>query len=117
MASYKESKSLVTRIREAHDITSKYPSRVPIIVEKARQAKDIPDIDKTKFLCPDSLTLGQFIYIIRRRLILPPEKALFVFINNILPVQSQFMKEIYSHHRDMDGFLYITYTGESTFGL
>ena len=117
MATYKESKTLVTRIREAHDIISKYPSRVPIIVEKSRQAKDIPDIDKTKFLCPDSFTVGQFIYIIRRRLILPPEKALFVFINNILPLQSQFMKEIYSQHRDMDGFLYITYTGESTFGL
>lgn len=116
MVSYKESKSLVSRIREAHEVTSRYPSRVPIIVEKASQTKDIPDIDKTKFLCPDSLTLGQFIYVIRKRMVLPPEKALFIFINNTLPLASQYMKEIYSKYRDMDGFLYITYTGESTFG-
>ena len=116
MSTYKESKSIVARIREAHEVTVKYPGRVPVIVEKAKQAKDIPDIDKTKFLCPDTLTLGQFIYVIRRRMVLPPEKALFVFINNTLPLASQYMKEVYSQYRDTDGFLYMTYTGESTFG-
>jgi GABA(A) receptor-associated protein len=114
--SYKESKSIVTRIREAHEIMTKYPGRIPIIVEKSLNAKDVPDIDKSKFLCPDTITLGQFIYIIRRRLVLPPEKALFIFIKNTLPLASQLIKEVYAQYRDTDGFLYVTYTGESTFG-
>jgi GABA(A) receptor-associated protein len=116
MASYKDIKSLAQRIRESSEVAHKYPGRIPVIVEKSRSVHDMPDLDKTKFLCPDSLTSGQFIYVIRRRMTLAPEKALFVFVNNTLPVSSALMREVYSQHRDLDGFLYMHYAGESTFG-
>jgi GABA(A) receptor-associated protein len=116
MASYKDTKSLAQRIRESSEVAHKYPGRIPIIVEKSRSAHNIPDLDKTKFLCPDSLSVGQFIYVIRRRMVLESDKALFVFVNNTLPVSSALMREVYSQHRDLDGFLYMNYTGESTFG-
>ncbi len=44
---------------EAKRIVSKYPERIPVIVEKAERG-DIADIDKKKYLVPADLTVGQF---------------------------------------------------------
>ncbi|XAR53794.1 hypothetical protein NMG60_11022477 [Bertholletia excelsa] len=98
-----------TRIRE------KYPDRIPVIVEKAERS-DIPDIDKKKYLVPADLTIGQFVYVIRKRIKLSPEKAIFVFVKNMLPPSAALMSAMYEDNKDEDGFLYITYSGESTFG-
>ncbi|KAE9034773.1 hypothetical protein PR001_g9578 [Phytophthora rubi] len=61
-----------------------YSDRIPVICEKA-DPSDILDIDKKKFLVPVDLTVGQFVYVIRKRIKLSPEKAIFIFINNVLP--------------------------------
>ena len=114
---FKEKNLFETRLQESTKIRNKFPERIPTIVERSSQCKNIPEIDKQKFLVPRDLTIGQFIYIIRKRLILPPEKALFIFINNTLPVSGSLMSELYAYHADKDGFLYVTYTGENTFGL
>ena len=74
------------------------------------------DIDKKKYLVPQDLTVGQFVYIIRKRIKLSPEKAIYLFINNILPPTAALMSSIYEDQKDEDGFLYITYSGENTFG-
>jgi GABA(A) receptor-associated protein len=34
----------------------------------------------------------------------------------LLPPQSQTISEIYATYKNEDGFLYITYSGENTFG-
>jgi GABA(A) receptor-associated protein len=60
--------------------------------------------------------MGQFIYVIRKRLTLPPEKALFTFVGNAIPPSGTLMREIYAQQADKDGFLYVKYSGESTFG-
>uniref|UniRef100_K3W768 Autophagy-related protein n=1 Tax=Globisporangium ultimum (strain ATCC 200006 / CBS 805.95 / DAOM BR144) TaxID=431595 RepID=K3W768_GLOUD len=100
---------------EAQRIRSKYPDRIPVICEKADRS-DIPDIDKKKYLVPADLTVGQFVYVIRKRIKLSPEKAIFIFINNVLPPTAALMSNIYEEQKDVDGFLYITYSGENTFG-
>lgn len=79
-------------------------------------AVQVPDIDKAKFLVPSDLTVGQFVYVIRKRLSLPSDRALFLFLGNVLPPTSQLMSEAYAQHADEDGFLYVRYSGESTFG-
>ena len=53
-------------------------------MEKAPNSQ-IKDIDKRKFLVPSDLTVAQFMYIIRKRIQLPPEKAMFLFISKVLP--------------------------------
>jgi GABA(A) receptor-associated protein len=83
-----------------------------VIVEKAERS-DIPDIDKKKYrfvfiiwmcfesinmnialtqhwcfhryLVPADLTVGQFVYVIRKRIKLNAEKAIFIFVDNVLP--------------------------------
>jgi GABA(A) receptor-associated protein len=76
----------------------------------------MPIIDKTKYLTPGDLTLGQFAFILRKRMSLPPELAIFIFINNQLPTNTTLIRELYAKFADKDGFLYLTYCGEATFG-
>ncbi len=113
--SFKASHPLEKRAAEAKRIIRKYPDRIPVICERADRT-DIGEIDKKKYLVPSDLTVGQFVYVIRKRIALPPEKAIFVFINNVLPPTASLMSTIYNDHKDEDGFLYITYSGENTFG-
>lgn len=112
---FKEEHSLDSRCQESVKIRNKYPDRIPVVVEKAPRSS-IQDIDKRKFLVPSDLTVAQFMYIIRKRIQLPPEKAMFLFVNKVLPATSATMGSIYEESKDEDGFLYIAYSGENTFG-
>ena len=114
--SFKTKFTFEKRKSESDTILVKYPNRIPIIIERDSRSKDVPDIDKKKYLVPDDLTMGQFVYVIRRRLKLEQEKAIFIFVNNILPPTSAFVQQVYEEHRDDDGFLYVTYSGENSFG-
>jgi len=94
--------------------------------------------------------VGQFVYVVRKRIKLSPEKAIFIFVKNILPPTGEnlyfgnvflsyfvhnlhiyhfsgserlfgrsaaaMMSAIYEENKDEDGFLYMTYSGENTFG-
>lgn len=110
---FKES-SLYHRKEEYKRINIKYPDRIPIIVEA--NGKNCPPIDKHKFLTPCNLTIGQFQFVIRSRIKLKAEEALYLFINNSLPSASDLLSSVYKRHCSEDGFLYITYALENTFG-
>ncbi|CAA2976371.1 autophagy-related 8f [Olea europaea subsp. europaea] len=83
-SSFKQEHVLEKRRAEAARIREKYPDRIPVIVEKAERS-DIPNIDKKKYLVPADLTVGQFVYVIRKRIKLSAEKAIFIFVDNVLP--------------------------------
>lgn len=113
--SFKENFTYENRIDESKRIKIKYPERIPVIVEKS-SSSDISQVDKQKYLVPNDLSVAQFIYVIRKRIELPQEQALFLFVNNTLPHSSSLMSQIYHDHVDDDGFLYVRYEGETTFG-
>lgn len=69
-----------------------------------------------RYLVPADLSVGQFVYVVRKRIKLSAEKAIFVFIENTLPPTAALMSALYEEHKDEDGFLYMTYSGENTFG-
>ncbi|KAJ8512925.1 hypothetical protein OPV22_003359 [Ensete ventricosum] len=114
-SSFKLEHPLERRQAEAARIREKYPDRIPVIVEKAERS-DILDIDKKKYLVPADLTVGQFVYVVRKRIKLSAEKAIFIFVKNSLPPTAAMMSAIYEENKDEDGFLYMTYSGENTFG-
>ena len=117
--SFKQLHTTQTRKEEAQRIFTKFPGRIPIIVERAPSAtKTMPLIDKQKFLVPADLTLGQFTFVIRKRIELSSEKALFLFVNNTLPTTGSLIREVYAKNYDQeDGFLYVSYCGENSFGF
>lgn len=115
MSSFKNDFTLEQRSAESSRVLEKYPNRIPVIVERDDRST-ISDIDKKKYLVPGDLTIGQFIYIIRKRIKLKPEEALFVFTNNTLVPTSALLSNIYTSNKDQDKFLYFQYSGENTFG-
>merc|ERR1712107_971115 len=91
---YKEEHPFEKRRAEGEKIRRKYPGRVPVIVEKSPKAR-IGDLDKKKYLVPSDLTVGQFYFLIRKRISLRPEDALFFFVNNVIPPTSATMGSLY----------------------
>ena len=55
-------------------------------------------------------------YVIRKRVELSSEKAIFIYVDNVLPPTGEILSSVYEEEKDEDGFLYITYSGETTFG-
>jgi GABA(A) receptor-associated protein len=99
--------TLEQRKNEANRIREKYPERVPVICERSERS-DVMDIDKKKYLVPSDLTVGQFVYVIRKRLKLPPEQAIYLFVNGNIPATSELMSCVYQEHVSEDGFLYVS---------
>ena len=114
---YQNKLTLEKRLSEFNRIRSKYPDRIPIIIEKTKtSSNNIPDLDKHKFLVPEDITLGQFMYVLRQRIKLESKVAIFLFINDKLISTSSLIGEIYNENKHIDNFLYIKYAGENTFG-
>ena len=112
---FKEENTFDQRLADSKRIKLKYPERIPVIVEKNPNTH-IADIDKHKFLVPADITVAQFLWIIRKRIDLSAEKALFLFIGKSMPQSSATMGQLYEDFKDDDGFLYAGYSGENSFG-
>ncbi|KAG2393655.1 hypothetical protein C9374_007186 [Naegleria lovaniensis] len=114
---FKEQKSLTERIEESRKVREKYPDRVPVICEKSAVEKDLPSIDKNKYLVPADLNVSQFVMVVRGRLSVDETTSLFFFVGkDVLLMQTDLMGSIYEKYKDEDGFLYISYSGQNTLG-
>ena len=90
------------------EIRKRHPGRVPIIieVEEAWYRSELPPLDKNKYLVPYDLTMGQFIYVIRKRMKLDSTKALFIMIDGILPPTSDTIGHLDAAYCDETGYLF-----------
>lgn len=102
-------------IEESSRIMEKYPTRIPIIVNKEKRC-NLPDIDKHKYLVDKHMNIREFIYIIRKRIQLDKSKAMFITINNKMYTSNDMLSKIYQNEKNSNGFLYVTYSTENTFG-
>ncbi|KAI4340983.1 hypothetical protein MLD38_025766 [Melastoma candidum] len=71
---------------------------------------------KEGYLVPKDMSVGQFILVLSKRLELAPGKALFVFVKNTLPQTASLIGSLYEQYTEEDGFLYLCYSSEKTFG-
>jgi len=115
MEKFKEETTFEQRVLQSRKLIFKYRDRIPIIVKPGN--KITPDVEKCKYLVPNNLTIGEFVSIIRKRINLDSKKAMFIFVGTgILPPTASTIQTVYEEHRDEDGFLYVTYSLENTFG-
>jgi len=114
----KKQNSLEKRKMLSAKMRKTYRDRIPVIVERHGRTKSVPEITKTKFLAPDDLTVAQFMMEIRQHMNISHTQALFLFVGstNAIPAPGSLISEVYASHKDEDGFLYISYAGEKTFG-
>ena len=114
---YKKALNLEKRIEEFNKVKSSTNDKIPIICEKDPKS-DIIEMEKTKFLVNPEMNVSQFETLIRRKLKLNKESALFFVVNGKHAIiGTQLFSEIYEKFKDEDGFLYIAYANEQIWGF
>jgi GABA(A) receptor-associated protein len=115
MNKFKNSLTLDQRIKKSELIKIKHPNLIPVIIEKYSNNK-APDLDRNKYLITKDSQFNVLANLIRNSIKLDKSKALFFYTNNKLINQADLMSVLYNNHKDKDGFLYIEYAYENTFG-
>ena len=108
--------SFSKRQNESSGVFIKYPDRIPIIIEKNPSNKSLPEIAQKKYLVPKDLSVNHLIYIVRGKINLTSSDAIFLYTKDTLHKSSSLIGTIYEEHKNDDGFLYMLYTSENTFG-
>jgi GABA(A) receptor-associated protein len=130
--SFMQSTPMEKRKADAQRLQTKYPTRVAVVV--GANSNTAPQIKTHKFLVPKDLTYGQFMYTIRMRLqkdtqtktALQPEEGFLLFvvrldehdgtlIHQSIPSMNETIGRLH-HVHSVDGYLYIQYAIENTFG-
>jgi len=104
---------LQERIDTSNQIMQKYTNRVPIIIDCTNNI----ELDKKKYIVSIDLTVGQFLYTIKKRIKLESHESIFLLTNNMLLNNTENISLVYSKFKAVDGFLYIIISKENVFGI
>jgi GABA(A) receptor-associated protein len=113
---YDKKRSFEERCKEVEEALEKYEGKIPVLVQRS-STSHLPSLKQTKFLVPSEITVGQFLFIIRKRInSLKSSQSIWIFVDNSIPPSSTSMSELYNTHKSPDGFLRIVYCEENVFG-
>ena len=110
-----ETKSTAVQQSEFIRIRTKYPDKIPVIVTRMKSCK-LPEIDRNKFLVPFDMPFSGLMMVIRKRLKLKSEYAMFLFVGGSIPSSSSMMSLVYDTYKSKDGYLRVQYCEENVFG-
>ena len=109
-------KTVEERQNSVQSMINAYPGRCCLYIERMPTCKTVDDITKKKYLVPNTLETDQLIYLIRGRLKLKKEDALFLYINKRMLSGQRPIGDLYKKYKSEDDFLYIKYASENCFG-
>ena len=113
---YKKALNLEERKAEFEKVLLSSNGKIPLIIERDPRSK-IEDLGKSKFLVSPDMNVTQFEALIRKKLKIEKECALFFVVNGKHAiVGTQLFSEIYQKFKEEDGFLYIAYSNEQIWG-
>ena len=114
---YKLEEDENTRKKISEELLSKYPNKVPIILEKDPSCK-IEELKKKKYLLLKKSTVNEFLINLRKKIVLTEgREALFLQAKGKFSIAGEkVIGDIYKSFKDNDGFLYIMYTTELIYG-
>lgn len=119
---FKTLHTLEERKEKSTELRKNFPKKIPVVIERidTRGSEKLPLLKNREQQIGADMTLGEFVKtILRPSIKLQPDQALIVFIENELPAMSMMMSQLYHQYGegvDRDGYLYISYIGQSTFG-
>ncbi|KAK0412956.1 hypothetical protein QR680_006507 [Steinernema hermaphroditum] len=113
--SFKERYSLQRRKAMAAKYTEKSPDLVPVICEKASHSC-LEGTINSKYTIAADITVAKFLMVIRQKLNVRSDESIFLFVDNSLPPATLTIGQLHGKYVDEDGFLYLTYQGESVYG-
>ena len=97
------------RRKACDELRNKFPNKIPIICEKApNQKPDLKEIDKTNFLVPAHFNVTQFNRMIRERLEMSSDTALYLLVNGKTTITGDtVLNDIYEKKKilKMDSFI------------
>lgn len=99
------------RQTEYNKICQKYKDKIPVIVEPYDGKTTT-----TKFLVDESVPFCEFMFEVRKKLQLKPEQSLFLTVNGTMVPSMDTLEMIHAKYAYLDGFLYVNYSFENTFG-
>ena len=116
-------KTLEQSIEKSTRLMIKFPDRIPVIIEQNESNFKL-DLQNYKYLLEKDMSVSTFICIIRTKInktLINSKKAIFTFVKNdqcnyILIPMNETMGNIYDSYKQIDGFLYIKFGIENTFG-
>ncbi len=128
MSEYKRKFSFDDRKQQTNAIREKYEDKCPIYLTYDKQVKE--DLDASvkhfnKYIVTSSLTLAQFLLIVRKKIKFKSQETLTLFIeiydkdklkSSILAPTATSLEELYLQNKDDDGFLYLKLVKENVFG-
>jgi GABA(A) receptor-associated protein len=113
---FKNKHPLLERKNTSEKIMRKYPNHIPVIVER-HPSSSLEHISHRKWLVPNEKSFAEFSYQVRNKIgSLNPTEALFFFASDKMVPNGQTMEQTYQKCKSEDGFLYVWYKEESTFG-
>ena len=117
---FKARYSLTERKDKAKSRIEKYKSKglncVPVVIENADGAT-IGEVLRCNYMADRELTMARLMWQIRKTIKLgEAESIYFMIANTHIPNSKDKIGVIYDKYKDEDGFLYISFAGENTFG-
>jgi GABA(A) receptor-associated protein len=105
------------RRAEAERLLLEHPTKVPTIIEPGRRKDNRYSMAQNKFLILREYSFQEFSQLLRNKLKLKANDSLYLIAgDNVIPTPDQSIARLYESCRDTDGFLYITYASQETFG-
>ncbi len=105
-------------------LLKKYPNRVPIVItSRSINLKEKENnTNNTNFIVPSNITIAEFLIILRKRIKIYNEEAIFMFVidnitkKDIMVPSSSTIDSLYSQYKDENLILNLYVEKESVFG-
>ena len=112
---FKEQFSFDQRKEKLKKFQEKYPGRIPVVLQNDNRSP-FPPMKKHYYLFGSDVTCSKLMVFVRKQISIGPEMAMWLFVDGVIPSLSATIGEMYEQNKADDGFLYVVYCGELTFG-
>jgi hypothetical protein len=107
---------LEDRQKQSFRLIKRFPGKYPIIIDRANRST--PKIDKNKFIIHGDTCISELMILLRKKINLSPAEGIFMFCDDNIVSGNMTISQL--HHlsglKRNDGFTYILYSLENTFG-